>query len=397
MKKTLIFLILLSSVVFVGNAQMDSSPLKSTLGTATRYAGGVDKDKVMDLFENQQFDEAIGYLSPVLKADSDNLTVLTYAGYAYFMEDNGAAATACYHRLLGVDSNSITGLHYLVLLLQNSTTAEALGYASRLLALQPVKSVWWRTVGELWRRQQRPDSALAYLQRAYTLAPTDLKTITDLGSVLIDGRAYGQADSLIDLGLQLDSVNVSLLKLRVQGAYWSKHYEEAFVPGERLLRLQEPAVNALEWLSLSYYNLKQYPDCIRVCEGMQELGLDIEAVYYYESRAQAKLKNYSESDSLLYKALSKAISPTAEWYYDDLGDNYESTHDYRRAVAHYDTAFYLFRNPIALYTCGRICETELHEASRARQYFRRYLALARPQTAEEKKVYAYVRKRYGGK
>jgi tetratricopeptide (TPR) repeat protein len=156
-------------------------------------------------------------------------------------------------------------------------------------------------------------------------------------------------------------------------------------------------VNALEWLSLSYYNLKQYPDCIRVCEGMQELGLDIEAVYYYESRAQAKLKNYSESDSLLYKALSKAISPTAEWYYDDLGDNYESTHDYRRAVAHYDTAFYLFRNPLALYTCGRICETELHEASRARQYFRRYLALARPQTAEEKKVYAYVRKRYGGK
>ena len=126
MKNTLIPIFLLSLVSFVASAQMDSSPLKGTLGTATRYAGGVDKDKVMDLFQDQQFEEAIGYLSPVLKADSDNLPVLTYAGYAYYMQDNEAAAVACYRRMLDVDSNSVTGLHYLVLLLQNSETAEAL-------------------------------------------------------------------------------------------------------------------------------------------------------------------------------------------------------------------------------------------------------------------------------
>jgi tetratricopeptide (TPR) repeat protein len=376
---------------------MDSSPLKGTLGTATRFAGGVDKDKVMDLFQDQQFDAAIAYLSPVLKADSDNMPVLTYTGYAYYMEDNEAAATACYRRMVAVDSNSITGLHYLVLLLQNNETGAALSYAARLLALQPTKAVWWRTVGELWRRQQRPDSALSYLERAYVLAPTDLKTITDLGGVLIDGRAYDQADSVLDLGVQLDSLNTSILKLRVQGAYLSKQYNEALAPGERLLRLQEPAVNALEWLSLSYYNLKDYPDCIRVCEGMQDMGLELEAVYYYEARAQARMKNYAESDSLLRKALNKAISPTAEWYYDDLGDNYESTHDYRRAVAHYDTAFYLFKDPLTLYTNGRICETELHDLARARQYFRKYLTLAHPLTDEEKRVYRLVKKEWGAR
>jgi len=385
------------SAIFGAHAQMDSSPLKGTLGTATRYAGGVDKDKVMDLFQEQQFDEAISYLSPILKADSDNLPVLTYAGYAYYMEDNEAAATACYHRLLGVDSNSVTALHYLVLLLENNKTAEALAHASHLLSLQPSKAVWWRTVGELWRRQQKPDSALSYLRRAYSLAPTDVKTITDLGGLLLDGRAFNEADSLLDIGLSVDSLNISLLKLRVQGAYMSKHYEEALAPGERLLQLQEPAVNALEWLSLSYYNLKRYPDCIRVCEGMQSLGLDIEAVYYYESRAQAKLKNYLVSDTLLRKALHKAINGTAEWYYNDLGDNYESTHEYRKAVAHYDTSFYLFKDPLTLYTCGRICETEMHDVARARFYFRRYLELAWPVTEEEKKIYRYVKKRYGRK
>jgi hypothetical protein len=52
---------------------------------------------------------------------------------------------------------------------------------------------------------------------------------------------------------------------------------------------------------------------------------------------------------------------------------------------------------LVLYTCGRICETELHDLARARTYFRRYLALAHPLTDEEKKVYGLVRRRWGGK
>lgn len=57
------------------------------------------------------------------------------------------------------------------------------------------------------RRQQKPDSALSYLERAYSLASFDLKTIIDLGGVLLDGKAYDKADSLIDTGLELDSMN----------------------------------------------------------------------------------------------------------------------------------------------------------------------------------------------
>ena len=375
---------------------MDSSPLKGkALGTATRYAGGVDKERVMDFFQDQQYEEALGYLSPVLQADSDNLPVLNYAGYAYFMNDNVAAAIACYHRMLGVDSNSITALHYLVALLENSDATEALDHALRLVQLQPKKAAWWRSAGELLGRNKMPDSAMVYLWRAYLLAPGDVKTVAALGYQLIEVREYRPADSILDLGLAKDSLNIPLLKLRVQSAYFGKNYSDAFGPGEQLLRMNEPAVNSLEWLALSYFNVKLYKDCIRVCEGMQDMGLDIEAVYYYESRAQAKLGNYVVSDSLLRKALGKAISKTAEWYYDDLGDNYESQKEYRRAVAHYDTAFYLFRDPLALYTCGRICESELHDMVRARSYYRRYLALARPETGEEKKIWKWVKQKWG--
>ena len=398
MKQILLFFLFAGALGNVAPAQMDSSPLKGkALGTATRYAGGVDKEKVMDLFQGQQYDDALRYLSPVLQADSDNLPVLNYVGYAYFMDENPAAATACYRRMLGIDSNSITALHYLVLLLDNSEPSEALDHASRLVQLQPNRAAWWRSAGELLGQNKMPDSAKVYLWRAYSLAPKDAKTVRALGSLLIDQKDFAAADSILDIALSVDSLNLSLLELRVRSAYFGKHFTEALAPGERILQLNEPAVKALEWLSLSYFELKRYADAVRVCEGIQDMGLDVEAVYYYESRAQAKMGHYAESDSLLRKALGKAISKTAEWYYDDLGDNYELQKDYRRAVAHYDTAYYLFRDPLALYTCGRICESELHDMARAKKYYQRYLAVAKPASEEEKRVWKYVRKRWGTK
>lgn len=379
-------------------AQPDTSPRKvKDYSAAANFAGGVDKSKVMDFFQDQQFEDAINYLSPVLQADSDNVPVLNYTGYAYYMSDNLPAAEACYHRMLRVDSNSLTALHYLVLLQQNQEAGSALEHALRLIQLQPNKAAWWRTAGELFGRKQQPDSALVYLSRAYAIAPGDVKTVVALGNLLCDGKAYAKADSIVDVALLRDSMNVSLLKLRVRSAYWQKQYDQVLSPGERLLRLNEPSTNSLEWLGLAYYNLKQYPDCIRVCEGMFDMGLDIEAVYYYEARAQAKLKNYAVSDSLLRKALAKAIGRTAEWYYDGLADNYESTHEYRKAMAHYDTAYYLFKYPLTLYSCGRIAETELHNIPLARRYYQKYLALAKPETAEEKKVFGYVRERWARK
>jgi len=376
----------------------DTSPLKGKdYSGATNFAGGVDKSKVMDLFQDQQFDEALGYLSPVLQADSDNMPVLNYAGYAYYMSDNETAAQACYQRMLRVDSNSITALHYLVLLNEQADPGSAREYGQRLIALQPRKAAWWRVTGEMWSRLQRPDSALIYMDKAYELAPGDVKTVSALGNLLCDAKDYKKADSIVDIALAKDSMNVSLLKLRVRSGYFQKDYAAVLAPGERLLKLNEPAVNSLEWLSISYYNLKQYPDCIRVCEGMLDMGLELEAVYYYEALAEAKQKNYDSSNALLGKALAKAKSATMEWYYDKLGDNFESMKDYRKSIAQYDTAYYLYKDPLALYSCGRIAESGLHNMALARQYYRRYLAIAKPESEEEKKAYRYVKARWGVK
>jgi tetratricopeptide (TPR) repeat protein len=355
----------------------------------------VDKNIVIDFFQNQQFEEALSYLAPAVSIDSNNINLLAWMGYGSYMTDDKVAAENYYQRIVRLDSNNVPALYYLVRLNKDDAHVIAMGYAARLIALQPEKPLWWRTMGDLFRRSNEVDSAIYFHDRAYELTPTDYRNIVALADDLIEKKEYHQADSILDIGLARDSMNLSLLRSRVHSAYLSQDYAAAIVPGERIVRQNQPILNAVTWLALSYYNLKMYNECVGACEYMLSNGFDVEAIYYYEARAYAKLKEYKKSNELLGICLKKAISHTAEWYYNDLAENDESLKNYRSAIAHSDTAYYLFKDPLMLYNCGRISESLLKNESMARKYYRQYLSVAHPASAEEQKAYNYVRRRWG--
>jgi tetratricopeptide (TPR) repeat protein len=389
-------LLLLAAGAF-GRVAAQSGDTQGVSMQLTANSSLYDRVAVLNYIQNQEYDDAIAYLAPILKADSGNSALLGYAGYAYFETEDYRGAGACYRHLLELDSNNIPALHYLLLISMNDHPAESMDYARRLVQLQKGRPQWWRMQAELFARISQRDSALLYYNRAYAMAPNDVRTIAGLADLLMENKDFDRVDSVIDAALDRDSLNPTLNKLAVRAAYLSKQYPRAVVPGERLVRLEELSSQALTSLALSYYELKAYPDCIRVCEHMIDLGLTQESVFYYESRAWTKLGQYRTSDSLLQIALKMAIEPTAEWYYFDLAANHEALKEYREAVANYDTAYYLFRDPTVLYTCGRICETEVHDLARARRYYLRYLAVAQPKTAAEREAVEYVRRRWGRK
>ena len=357
----------------------------------------IDKNKVMDFFQNQQFDEAIDYLMPVASMDSDNLQLLGFLGYANYMNDNMPAAEKYYQRIFSIDSNNVAANQYLASINSNSNPDKAKMFTARLINIRPNKASYYRNMADLLRRRNQKDSALLYYNRAYNLSPNDFKNATGLADALIDNKKFSRADSILEIGLVKDSLSIPHLKLRIRSAYEAKDYQNALVPGERLIRLDEISLSSLTQLTLSYYNLKMYNDCIRVCEYLKSKDLASESIYYYEARAWAKLKDYAKSNELLQTCLASAISKTAELYYYNLAENYEAINQFKKAVSQYDTAFYLFKNPLMMYNCGRICESDLKNVALARKYYAKYLALAQPQSPEEKKAYEYVRSRWGRK
>jgi tetratricopeptide (TPR) repeat protein len=357
----------------------------------------MDKNRVMEFFQNQQFEEAITYLSPVAAVDSGNLQVLGYLGYAHYMNENTEEAEKYFQRIVSIDPGNLSALGYLARLNTNKDPEKAKQYTWRLVTLQPGKAVWWRNMADLLHRTNQPDSAMSYYHQAYSLVPDDYRNAAGLAEILIEKSDFARADTILERGLTKDSLNISLLKLRIRSSYDEKEYEHALPPGERLMRLEETSVSPLTQVVLSYFTLKKYTDCIRVCEYMLNKGLELESIYYYEAKACSKLKLYAKSNELYETCLAKAISGTAEMYYYNLAENYEALKQYSKAVSQYDTAYYLFKNPVMNYNSGRIYESELNNAKLAQKYYALYLQTARPHSADEKKAYEYVKERWGKK
>lgn len=367
------------------------------VGTAAAQPAALDKNKVLDYIQEQQFDEAISYLQPIVAGDSANQQALRFLGYAFYMSDNVQAAKQCYLKMFSNDSVNLTANHYLATIYYNRDPDLALGFFARLIRLQPNTAHYYRGMGELLSRAKQKDTALLFLQQAYALAPGDARNLVSWAEVLIDTKEYTKADSLLEIGLARDSLNAAFLKARIRSAYEAKDYNSVLLPGERLMRINEVNLAALSKVILAYYNLQKYEDCIRVCAYMASMDIQVEAIYYYEAKARAKLKDYEKSNALLELCLDKAISKNAEMYYFGLGENYEAIKQYKKAVAAYDTAFYMFKSPLALYNCGRIYEAELKNETLARRYYTQYLVLAQPADPSEKKAYAYVKARWGRK
>ena len=357
----------------------------------------IDKNKVMDYFQNQQFDEALNYVLPALSLDTLNIVLLGYVGYANYMNDNTADAEKYYLKILGIDSNYISAIQYVAVINKNQNPAKAIQYTRQLITLQPVNAIHYRRMGELFKRMNRTDSAYIYISQAYQLSPADNKNAVGFAEVLIDEQKYKKADSIIRLGLQKDSLNIPLLKLCIRSAYATDTYQNALLPGERLIRLNEPSLTPMTQLFLSYYNLKLYTDCIRVCDYLILNGFFTENILYYQAKSWAKLKEYNKSNELLKTCVRLAISKDAEMYYYNLALNFEALKQYKKAINNYDTAYYLFKNPVMNYNSGRISEVNLKNLSLAKKYYEEYLLKANPTEADEKIAYGYLKTRWGKK
>lgn len=354
-----------------------------------------DKNKVMEFFLNMQYDDAINYLLPAERSDSSNLQILGFLGYAYNMNEDLASASRYYGKMLSIDSNNIAANQYFANFYSSSEPDQARGFVYRLIRLKPDNAFYYKKMGDLFRRKLQKDSALIYYDFAYQLSPNNATYGAGLAELLIDQKNYSRADSILQQGLNKDSLSILYLKLRIRLFYETKAYLMVLKPGETLIRLEEGPSSAFTQVALSYYNLKMYKDCIRVCDFMIDKELGSESVYYYAAKAWSKLNEYKISNELLRVCLKMAISNTADYYYHALGENYEELKQYKTAIAHYDTAYYLFKKPIMLYNSGRIWDSNLNNEPAAKRYYSRYLTVAKPESTDEKKVYDYVRKKWG--
>jgi tetratricopeptide (TPR) repeat protein len=357
-------------------------------------AQSYDKEKITGFFQNQQFEDAIDYLNPFYLIDSNNLQILNDLGYANYMDDNRQKAAVYFEKILRTDSNNIAANQYLANInISNNHLLAAGIFVRRLIRAAPRRASYYRILGSIYTKGLEKDSAVMYYQYAYQLTPNDSKNIMAYAESLINDSNYIRADSVLYAGLKTDSFNVSYLKLLIQSSYDSKNFQGIIAPGEKLIDLDELSIKILPKLAFAYFILNRFKECIRVCEIMDSNSLAGESTYYYEARSWSKLNKFSLSNELLEKCLGYSISKTSELYYFNLAENNESLGNYKMAISNYDTAYYLFKSPVMIYRCGRIYDEYLKNPARAKFYYSKYLRIAHPVNAGDRRLYDYIRSR----
>ncbi|MBN9297097.1 MAG: hypothetical protein J0I41_08795 [Filimonas sp.] len=357
------------------------------------YSQADTRAVLFDYFQNQQYATAIDFLNNKLNADSLNTYLLNSLGYAQYMNEDVLAAWKTFEKTYTLDTNNSTATSYLAAITFTRHDYEkAMYYNTRLTILSPTNAIAYRRIAEVYIIRKLLDSAFAFYQKAYTLASTNTGIVTGYADALLDNGLYERADAILYTTLRKDSGNIPVMKLVVRSALEQKKYDSTVRFADYYMAHADLDVATPLRFAAAYYNLNRFNACYDICNLLLNAGVTTETVFYYAALAQARLKNYALSNSLLDSCLSKAISAKAETYWLLKSDNEERVKKYMPAIANLDTAYYLFKKPVVLYSIGRMYELNGNTQA-AKKYYKRYLVLAKPETPEELQVYKYVKKR----
>lgn len=364
---------------------------------AGQPAREMDNARLMQYFENRQYPEAVSYLEANADTLGRDTKPLCLLGYACYLDNRMQEATYWYGKVLSVDSLNRAANSYLALIcLGRKDYPAAIAYYNRLNALVPGNAWYLKQSAYAWLQLQKPDSALKYYRLSYTAGPRDPEVVVALADLLVPRKQYLSADRILDQYLAADSTQMDVISARVGSAFQQERYESIFPFAQRLMAATDIStlVAPLTYLAIAYQNTGRYNSCLKVCHFMILNNAKTETVMYLEGMAFRKLKNYPASLAAFSECIGMAISKSADAYYTEMGEDYEQMHQYRKAIAQYDTAHYIFHDPMRLYNIGRIYEAYLKKPGGALRYYRRYRAEAqKPGNENEKEIAAYVRQR----
>ncbi len=356
----------------------------------------INKEVLTEFLQNEAYIETIQYLKSKNTDAFTDVFAINALGYAYFMSRNYLDAEQYYSRTLLIDSLNFSANRYMALLSRQFKKFEhELFYYKRLIRLRPGEAMIYKLTADAYIGVHRPDSALVLYRIAYFMQPSNETIASAIVEKLIENKVFATADSVGVEFLKRDVLNPNLTRLLIKSYMTQKRMADAAALTNKWLSTNEIDTRTTVNLSMANYSVRNYQAAFKVCDTLLQQGVESEALLYYAALAKYKLNDFNTSVQLLHAGLDLGISKNVNLYYFALADNYEETGDYKRCIRAYDTAFYLFKDPLALYNIGRIYEQHVKNDAMARQYYTQYLSISKPTTDDEKKVINYVKQVLG--
>ncbi|GAB3425132.1 tetratricopeptide repeat protein [Niabella aquatica] len=356
------------------------------------FAQGNSTDSLQQYLQIQEYTKAISWLK---KADPGgyNKEYLLNLGYCYYMNGDSKHALAVYQKLHEKEPDNLQANLYPGIIYQKMRKyGYALPFYQKLTLVQPDQYKYWLYAASMFSALEMNDSAFAYTEKAYQLNPRAPDAVLRYSSRLILQKQRDNAIAVINNFLKTDSTNAEVIARKINYSARNAQYKEVIFWGERLLKDSATEPLAYTDLAYAYLNTKQIDKCLAFCEWMEVNNMKNESLTYCAAQCHAQKKNYVTSNLLLDECLQQNLISTAVIYFRSKADNYEATKEYKKAIAQYDSSYYIFNHPTDLYYKARIYDIYLKNKIQASVFYKKYIAeKQKPEDPAEEQLFKYIR------
>ncbi|MGE9312121.1 tetratricopeptide repeat protein [Niabella sp. CJ426] len=360
--------------------------------TGVKGQNAYDRAQFQQLIQNQEYGQAIQILKTTPPTGFNKEYYLNL-GYAYFMNDEEKNALPVYQTVHQHDPSDAPSNLYLAIIYQRMKKyTDALGFYKNLTQLQPDQYKYWFYTASMYSALDERDSAFTYTEKAYSLNPRAANVVLRYASGLAYKKEQKRAVAVIDSFLMADSSNEEIVVRKISYSARENKHKEVIFWGERLLKDSAIQPSAYISLAYAYLNTQKIDQCLVLCDWLELQGMKSEPTTYCAALCYAQKGDFVKSNLLLDECLKQNLLEEAKTYFRSKADNYEKTKDYKKAIAQYDSSYYIFQNPYDLYYKARVYDVNLNNKTQASVFYKKFLAVKqKPETPLEEKLFNYIK------
>ena len=361
--------------------------------TGSAQSGHIlDKEKLLEYYQNQRFKEAAVYLQALYGEDSKDLKEISQLAYTNMMAGNLPVAEKNYMKLYTLQPASLPVLFNLASIWRRrGDDNKAKSYYLEIIKLDSMNFNVYKQLAAMVPNPMSPEKQF-YLKKANALAPADPDIAFDLANSFNLTKKNDSAYQVLKPALAADTVNLMLLKAKLPVCLVLKKLDEAILTGEKLMAYGDSSSYVLNNMGKTYFVLKSYDKSLQLFKTIEHMQQQNESTLYYTALCYRELKDYPHAAEYMTKSIKEGISPYTSNYYKILGEVYEKTEQIKKADQSYQKSLGFENKGEVYYNLALLNDGKLNNKKAAVKYYKKFLDSS-PDPQKYNEVVDYIKQR----
>ena len=324
-----------------------------------------------------QYDNALESFQKAMTHQPNHIPLLQALAGTWTSLGNHRKALELYENILDIDSTQIHARIELGRALQKENRhQEAIGIFKKLVNQYPHQYAYQKELGMCYLRADSLNQAAWFLHNALNINSNDRNLVTQLATLYNNREDHALALNVVELGLQHDTMALSLRALEAYCNYLLEMADTAAIQFQRVRNMGDSSIFSTKYHGLSLLALERFEEALPLLRTVFLNDTTIAQHCYYIASAHFGLLQFDSAKAYFKQTIQILMPPPKleATIYRDLGRTETYLANYEKALTHFRTSLELEPDaPEALFYIASLYDFHLDQKNLAMDYYQQYL------------------------